>query len=123
MGKSSNKTTLKPKAAGKGSILGRWQLDSILGQGGNGTVWRASQSGGKSYALKQLHKNQDEARQRFHVEIQTLKNISHINGIVTLIDSYTPESGIEDFPWLVMPICESFDQYRNRTKFPEIVSN
>lgn len=123
MGKSSNKTTLKPKAAGKGSILGRWQLDSILGQGGNGTVWRASQSGGKSYALKQLHKNQDEARQRFHVEIQTLKNISHINGIVPLIDSYTPESGIEDFPWLVMPICESFDQYRKRTKFPEMVRN
>lgn len=89
--------------------LGPWQLDTELGRGGNGTVWKVEHvDSGQVAALKEIHtrKVDREPYRRFVTEIQTLRELGEFPGVLSLIDAHIPDApGAKEKPWLVMPIA------------------
>lgn len=89
--------------------LGPWRLDSKLGRGGNGTVWKAEHvDSGQVAALKEIHtrKVDREPYQRFITEIRTLQELGEFPGVLPMIDAYVPdEPSAKEKPWLVMPLA------------------
>lgn len=72
-------------------LNGRYQIESVLGIGGMGTVYRVSDAQGKSFALKLIRSDLDldpSSRDRFEQEIATLNKLSHRN-IVRIYDGGT----------------------------------
>nr|MBV6628679.1 protein kinase [Oceanococcus sp. HetDA_MAG_MS8] len=97
-----------------GELVGSWQLDYLLGRGGNGDVWRAKKAGeaAANYAVKFLHKTDSESRARFRVEIDTLKKIGPTAGVVPIVDCNNPPNEAAEVPWFVMPLAQSFEEYK-----------
>ncbi len=94
-----------------GSVLGRYQLTRVLGEGGMGTVFEASHLDlGKRAAVKTLHARlakTAEVRARFMREGQAASRIRHPN----VVDVY--DVGVEqDHPYLVMELLEGEDMGR-----------
>jgi Protein kinase domain len=91
---------------------GRWKTGGGLGQGGQGHVFRATDTSGQlegEFALKRILN--PERRERFHNEIEATKHLSHPN-IIKLIDHSALDSagaGDEQRSFLVMPIAEGGD--------------
>ena len=60
-----------------GAIVGDWQILALIGQGGNGEVYRVKHSkSGAIGALKVLHSNDPHQRQRFDFESEILQKIA-----------------------------------------------
>lgn len=92
-----------------GTVMqGRYRVDSELGEGGMGSVYRAEHVAlGRSVAVKVLRDElagSDEFRLRFEREATVLSGLSHPN-IVSVLD-YGFE---EDLPFLVMEFLEGRD--------------
>jgi serine/threonine protein kinase len=89
--------------------LGPWQLDTELGRGGNGTVWKVENvDSGQVAALKEIHtrKVDREPYRRFVTEIRTLQELGELPGVLPLIDAHIPDApAAKEKPWLVMPIA------------------
>jgi serine/threonine protein kinase len=89
--------------------LGTWQLDTELGRGGNGTVWKVEHvDSGQVAALKEIHtrKVDREPYRRFVTEIRTLRELGEFPGVLPLIDAHIPETpAAKERPWLVMPVA------------------
>ncbi|MGE0711313.1 MAG: serine/threonine-protein kinase [Planctomycetota bacterium] len=76
-----------PGPARTGERIGRYELRSLLGQGGFGSVYRAwDPQNQREVALKLLIAPDERARQRFAQEIRAAARLRH-PGIVTLLDS------------------------------------
>ncbi|MEM7244435.1 MAG: serine/threonine-protein kinase [Acidobacteriota bacterium] len=87
-----------------GSVVGRYRLLSLIGQGGMGSVYRAERADGartQPVAVKLLRATQltGPARERFRVEREVLARLSH-RDIVPLLDGGVTDDGL---PFLVMP--------------------
>jgi eukaryotic-like serine/threonine-protein kinase len=86
-------------------LAGRYRLDSVIGRGGMGTVWRArDQSLNRDVAVKEIvwatHLDEEEReaeRRRAMREAQTAARLSHPN-VVGIYDILTEEGR----PWIVM---------------------
>ncbi|MFD8331716.1 serine/threonine-protein kinase [Streptomyces solisilvae] len=90
-------------------LAGRYRLGEILGQGGMGTVWRASdQTLGRTVAVKELRfpssVEEDEKRRLITRTLREAKAIARIrsNGAVTVYDVVDED----DRPWIVMELIE-----------------
>lgn len=91
---------------GTGSVVGPYTLHEAVGMGGMASVFRATQDGGPTVAVKILHENalQDEELRRFNREFATLSGLSHENVIRVF------ESGqFGDFPWIAMEYVDGSD--------------
>jgi serine/threonine-protein kinase len=106
-----------------GDCIGDWELLYVLGRGGNGDVWAVQKDGGSPHALKVLHRPNSEALERFRIEIEALEKVNEISGIVPLVESHKPDTSSTDAPWFVMPLAETFERYRDRTKFVDLIKN
>lgn len=86
--------------------LGKWTLISMIGEGGNGSVWKACHNKEKSQvvAIKILKKNNYVNYLRFKDEIQVLKNNENITGLLKIIDADLPEFDKSRKPWFAMPL-------------------
>ena len=78
-------------------IQGRYRLEAVLGRGGSGVVFRASDEhvAGRRVAIKLLHdfwSSEDWMRRRFREEAAALARLDH-PGIVSLIDAGEIEDG------------------------------
>ena len=84
-----------------GRVLDGYKIDEIVGRGGMGTVYQATQlSLGRPVALKILAPNLIDNKQfleRFHREADALSRLSHPN-VVSVID----RGEVEGHPYLVM---------------------
>ncbi|ADI09398.1 serine/threonine protein kinase [Streptomyces bingchenggensis BCW-1] len=90
-------------------LAGRYRLGEVLGQGGMGTVWRASdETLGRTVAVKELRfpssVDEDEKRRLITRTLREAKAIARIrsNGAVTVYDVVDED----DRPWIVMELIE-----------------
>lgn len=93
----------------EGGRLGEWTVGELLGEGGNGEVWRAVRDNGDEGALKVI-RNQNPQREplaRFRREVATLRALTGRPGILPLLDAEVPENlGRRDRVWYVMSLAE-----------------
>jgi serine/threonine protein kinase/TolB-like protein/Tfp pilus assembly protein PilF len=78
-----------------GQLIGNYKIEALLGAGGMGEVYLATDKLGRKVALKLLPKRYDKDKQhvaRFLQEAQTVLTLNHPN-IVTLYDIGQTESG------------------------------
>jgi predicted Ser/Thr protein kinase len=77
---------------GERKQIGKYRIESVLGRGGMGTVYRCVSPEGRNFALKVLNQRIDQedgaVRKRFENEIRVLRTLSHPN-IVQIVDSGT----------------------------------
>ncbi|KOU65154.1 serine/threonine-protein kinase [Streptomyces sp. IGB124] len=102
------------KAAGGGHdegrlLAGRYRLNSVLGKGGMGTVWRAQdETLGRTVAVKELRfssgVDEDEKRRLITRTLREAKAIARIRsgGAVTVYDVVDEDAR----PWIVMELIE-----------------
>ncbi|GAA2681617.1 serine/threonine-protein kinase [Streptomyces lunalinharesii] len=90
-------------------LAGRYRLADVLGRGGMGTVWRASDEVlGRTVAVKELRfpggVEEDEKRRLITRTLREAKAIARIrnNGAVTVYDVVDED----DRPWIVMELVE-----------------
>ncbi|MCB9616834.1 MAG: serine/threonine protein kinase [Sandaracinus sp.] len=85
-------------------IDGRYQVLSLLGEGGMGAVYRAAQQGGPDVAIKVLHDeliDQPDQRERFEREARALFGLEHPHLLHVL------DFGVhERMPYLVMELLQ-----------------
>lgn len=101
--------------------VGSWHLIENLGEGGNGTVWKASSDDGRQCALKILKNNDKINLSRFAAEIEGLKRAAGIEGVITLLDYHIKDDGSDRPYWLSMPLAESFNSLVGKMKPRDIV--
>ncbi len=89
----------------QGRRLGRYRLETLLGQGGMAEVWRAvDERLGRTVAVKVIltaHLRDGNLRERFHHEARLVASLDHPN-ILPVYD-YGDEDGV---PYLVMPYLD-----------------
>ena len=90
-----------------GARVGPWRLTGVLGEGGQGVVYRAVRDDGlfeRTVALKRLRAGPGQRRlaDRLRAERQTLARLEH-EGIARLYDGGVAEDGT---PYLVMELVE-----------------
>jgi len=76
-------------------VMGKWQLDRLIGVGGMAAVFEATHRNGNRVAIKMLHPDLtgfDEIRERFLAEGYAANRVSH-PGVVTVRDEGTTEDG------------------------------
>ncbi|MDF1665572.1 MAG: serine/threonine-protein kinase, partial [Planctomycetota bacterium] len=101
-----------------GMELGTWTLNELLGKGGMGAVYRASNAEGKEAAVKVILPGLNAGVKfimRFKQEADVLKKLSHKN-IVGYLDY-----GEEPFPYLVLEFVKADDLkdvLKERRRFP-----
>ncbi|TGB16541.1 serine/threonine-protein kinase, partial [Streptomyces palmae] len=90
-------------------LAGRYRLGKVLGQGGMGTVWRATdETLGRTVAVKELRfpssVDEDEKRRLITRTLREAKAIARIrsNNAVTVYDVVDED----DRPWIVMELIE-----------------
>jgi serine/threonine protein kinase len=99
----------------KGQRFGDWELIKLLGEGGNGFVWRARNSRGDTGAIKILSKLEGnrklKAYERFKGEVRIHREYQDLEGLLPILDSFLPEEIDELPPWYVMPVAQPLVKY------------
>lgn len=105
--------------------VGPWKLGEVLGTGGNADVYAATRGGSEGrVALKVLRSRRPAAEpyQRFRREVETLRRLGPIPGVLPLLDAHLPEAPTsEDRAWLAMPIATPIDRLLSGRPLVEIV--
>jgi serine/threonine protein kinase len=97
-----------PGVLHRGSVLGGWTLRASLGRGGNCEVWEAVHPSKGVGAIKTplLHRLGKEGIARFNSEIEALKMLSGVPGVLPLLDDHSPKDPTRaDRPFLVVPVA------------------
>ncbi len=95
----------------KGQRIGKWTLLEQLGQGGNGSVYRAS-DGAAEVALKLLLNSRPKRYQRFRDEVEVLRHLGNRPGVLPIIDAHLPEVPTKEDPaWLATPVATPLRDY------------
>ncbi|WP_299452129.1 serine/threonine-protein kinase [uncultured Microscilla sp.] len=103
-----------------GEKILNYHIDSLIGEGGVGTVFQATHTQlGRKVAIKALNPllvNNEQVKQRFRQEATTLSNLQHIN-IITLYDYLENEKGL----FLIMEYAqgEALDRFIKKCPIPE----
>src|SRR6266545_2331393 len=88
--------------------IGGWLLGRKLGAGGNATVWEATRRGVSPVALKVLNivKTDREPYRRFVREVETMRSLTELEGVLPLIDAHLSSRPTRREPALLaMPIA------------------
>jgi serine/threonine protein kinase len=110
---------LNPAAPAAGQQVGKYVLDSLLGQGGFAWVWAATREDGKSFAVKLLkprYANDPPFETRFRQEAAFAAGLRHPN--VVQIEEVGPAGQIPYFSMDLYPDSLS-DRLSRETTLPE----
>jgi serine/threonine protein kinase len=123
---------MSPGDLRQGARFGIWTLQKELGQGGNGAVWLAESETKQSVAIKFLKSNfleyssdpvkqefRQRRTQRFKDEIDFLWSHKGFEGILPIVDSYSPDNPTRtNRPWfateLGMPVTKWIEKQAER---------
>lgn len=103
-----------------GEKILNYHIDSLIGEGGVGTVYQATHTQlGRKVAIKALNPllvNNEQVKQRFRQEATTLSNLQHLN-IITLYDYLENDKGL----FLIMEYAkgDALDNFIKRRAIPE----
>lgn len=95
-----------------------YEVGKKLGQGGNGKVFKAKEVNTKfdKYAIKFFScsrgkEKRKERYNRFQREVEVLKKLKDVNGVINIIDYNLPEFDKLDKEkaWYLMPLCNKYD--------------
>jgi serine/threonine protein kinase len=89
--------------------VGAWNLQDLLGEGGNAEVWSARATDGETVAVKILKTRNvaSEPYARFRQEIMILKRIGLQPGVLPILDYELPETPTSRArAWLSMPLAK-----------------
>jgi serine/threonine protein kinase len=91
----------------QGDRVGPYQIDSKLGSGGNGEVWRCHGPAGDDVAVKVLTRGKvgSEGFRRFQAEIAALRLLGQHQGVLPIRDAHLDTTGA-GISWLAMPVAE-----------------
>ena len=110
-----------------GNVVDGWRLDSLLGAGGNGEVWRATRNDQvaavKFLKLKFLNP-QDKRFLRFRDEVRTQARLTATHsGILPLLDYKVTDVPQRSEPiWLATPIAERVDGVLKEKSLSEVIA-
>ncbi len=111
----------------KGQKFGDWRTRHFLGEGGNGVVWRVSNSSSEVAAIKLLTKvgvnGKAKTYARFKHEVKAVNENSDIEGVLPIVECYLPDEIGTDVPWYVMPIAQPLDKYIVGHNFEMIIES
>ena len=95
------------------TAFNRYELVQVIGEGGAGRVWRATDSAGSDVAIKMLatERATSERRKRFKNEILFCQRVRHPN-IVAVLDHGVAALTAGTAPFYVMPLLEG--SFRSR---------
>ncbi len=122
----SSSPPLPPMRLLPGTMLSVYRIESVLGEGGMGVVYRAhDEARGRTVALKCLHTNLSgdaEIRRRFAREAKVLRSQSHPN-IVAVYDFIEHEYLLAIVMEIVegMSLVQHVAKWRGRMPFAEIL--
>ncbi|MEZ0227546.1 MAG: serine/threonine protein kinase, partial [Planctomycetota bacterium] len=85
-----------------GAQVGACTLETEIGRGGTGVVYRARAADGRVVALKTVALPDADKRARFARERRLLARLGEVDGFVPFVDSGEMPSGA----FLVMPLLE-----------------
>jgi serine/threonine-protein kinase len=94
----------------QGQKFGKWTLDSYLGGGGNGVVWKCKDEEGNEGAIKLLKSVKSKLYARFLDETTVIERNSDIPGIIPMLDRFLPDKLDTEVPFYVMPVAESAER-------------
>ena len=90
--------------AKRGERLGRWTLVMLLGHGGNGDVWKATDELGDWAAVKVLRRRDRDRLPRFRDEVAFHQQFPGLRGVLSVVESSLPDSLAEP-AWYAMPVA------------------
>ena len=105
----------------RGQLHGKWTLESYLGGGGNGEVWKCFNKDKEAGAVKLIKSVKQKAYARFLDEIKVIEENVDIEGIVPIIDKYLPKEPKDTVPFYVMPVAQSAEKELLGKSFEEKV--
>jgi serine/threonine protein kinase len=89
-----------------GQRVDQWTLIEEIGEGGNGSVWRAQSDKGELVALKICKSRTGYGLNRFVQEVEFQRRIGVERGLLPLLDARLPERPTSGAPaWLATPIA------------------
>lgn len=108
-----------------GQQVGSWTVQRRIGKGGNGEVYEVKDESGRSAALKILQSPHADSvpYQRFRREIDTLRSLGDLKGVLPLLDAHLPEEpNRRDRAWYVMPLAEPLADALRGRQVAEVVA-
>lgn len=103
----------------KGKKIGKWTLKEFLGSGGNGEVWKCSNTKGDFGAIKLLKYKSKKSYQRFLDEIKVMEENTDIPGIIPIIDTFLPKFKKMNIAYFVMKIGYNAEKKLKRKSLEE----
>lgn len=88
-----------------GEMFGQWKLVRFIASGGNGEVWEVENLKKEKGAIKLLKTAKQKSYARFRDEIQIVKELDKIEGVLPILESHLPSKVSESTPWYVMHIA------------------